>query len=95
MLNFTIFSIIIFVLILVLLIFTIKVYFDTKKDKERGLEKYDEIRFRLKSEIIKNKQISQSLNLAEDMQNTLFNRFFKITEDLLSVQKLIFDGHLN
>lgn len=95
MLNFTIFSIVIFVLILVLLIFTIKIYFETKEVKEKGVEKYNEISDIIKSEIFKNKQISQNLILAEDLQTSLFNCFFKITEDLLFVQKLIFDDHLN
>lgn len=94
MLSLTIFSIIIFTLVLVLLIFTIKVYTKTKKNIEEGLKKCNEINGLLKSEIFKNKQISQKIDLADGLQTTLFKRFFKITEDLLLVQKLIFDNYL-
>lgn len=95
MLNLTIFSVIIFILILVLLFFVIKVFTEIKKDKKKGLVTYNKINGLLKSEAFKNKQISQHMVLANNLQATLFKRLFKITKDLLLVQKLMFDNYSN
>ncbi len=93
--NLTIFSDLIFILVLVVLIFIIKAYTQTIKVKKKSVEKCNEIINLLKKESFKYKQISQRLVLSDNLQTTLFKRFFKITEDLLWVQKMIFDNHLN
>ena len=37
---------------------------------------------------------NEKIQILEDLQTTLFNRFFKITREIILMQKLIFEIHI-
>lgn len=85
------FNITVIILIIVLLVFIIKVYLNTQKDIFIANKQFENITDLIKAETLKNKLTSQKIILINDLHNSLFKRFFKITKEILLLQKLIFE----
>lgn len=78
-------------LVIFLLAFSGKVYMDTKKDASIATKRIKNLNNFLKIERLKDKQVSQQIVLTNRLHDALFKRLFKITKELLLLQKLIFD----
>lgn len=86
------FNIIIFILIFVVIVFIIKVYYESEKNKELSKKHYQKLNIVLKNETSKSYVISEKIALLESLHESLFKRLFKITQEVLLFQKLIFDS---
>lgn len=81
----------IFSSILILIFFVAKVMLEMLSSKRIAFKTYSALHEYYLSEnalFLKNKK---KLQLIDDFHKTLFNRLFKITSDLLLMQKLIFE----
>lgn len=72
-----------------MVIFVIKIYVETGRLHTRGKETYAVLKANLKKEKIKGNIIDGHMLLANNLEQTLLNRFFEITKKLIRLQKLI------
>jgi hypothetical protein len=91
MIVFDAFSISIFFLSVVIIGFIVRVFFVSQFIKEQGNKNYSFIENQLKLEIVKKKGINEKIILANRFNNSIMLKLFKITNELLLIQKLIFD----
>ena len=91
MIVFDAFSISIFFLSVVIIGFIVRVFFVSQFIKEQGNKNFSFIENQLKLEIVKNKGINEKIILANRFNNSIMLKLFKITNELLLIQKLIFD----
>ncbi|GAA4893003.1 hypothetical protein GCM10023311_16820 [Flaviramulus aquimarinus] len=89
--NFDFFSILIYLLLAVLLAFIVKAYWDTQAIKENAFRNHLLLEEQLVLENNKSKMNIEKLYLSDNLQKSVFKRLFKITKDILLLQKLIFD----
>jgi cytochrome c biogenesis protein ResB len=88
------FTIVIYLLLIVLVYCLIKTVFHLITEKKMDSETY----FQLQENIIKAQHTLQDnkekIKILEELHTTLFNRCFKITRDIILMQKLIFEIHI-
>ena len=89
--SFDFFGILIYFLLVVLLAFVVKAYLDTQLIKENKNRNYLVLQEQLLIEKEKCNVNTEKLRLADNLQNSLFTRLFKITKEIILLQKLIFD----
>ncbi len=83
----------IYLLALALFILVIALLFNINFIKQKSTEAHIALEQNLALEIGKMNINKEKLSLAEDLNKTLINRFFKITRDIVLLQKLIFDTY--
>lgn len=84
----------IFLSVLVIICYGVKVIFEIFRSKKIAFKTYSALCDYYSTEnliFLKNKE---KLQLIDDFHKILFNRLFKITSDLLLVQKLIFETRI-
>lgn len=86
-----VFSVGIYLLILVLLICIIKVILDMQRLHIKGKNSYSGLQKALQISKEKNKIINSKILLVEGLCNTLFNRLIKINTELILIHKLFFN----
>lgn len=86
------FSLTVYSIVFLLLALICKVYIDVKKSSIISNERFNDLNKLIKAEDEKNQQIYQKLVLVNNLHESLFNRLFKITNDILLFQNLIFDN---
>jgi len=84
---------VIYALVFVLVLFVIKTIFQNKYLKKAAIKSELILQENLFQESNKLEKAKQKLLLVEDLHHTLFKRFFKITEDILLMQKFMFEIH--
>jgi hypothetical protein len=89
---FDIVSVFIFFLSTVVVCCIIRVMFITHFFKQQGLQNYLILENRLKMEIDKEQKNKENIILANRFYDSIMLRLFKITNDLLLIQKFIFDN---
>lgn len=88
---FNCFSIFIYLLTITLIGFIIKVYKNTHIIKEKGSQKHMLLEKQYVLEKSKSGMNTEQLKLVDNLHQSLFNRLFIITKEILLLQKLIFD----
>lgn len=83
----------IIVLIGVLGFFNIKTYIDTIWSTKKSKQTYSKLVSDFVNEEKRHEVNSQNLILLDELHNDLFNRLFKITRDILLMQKTIWNNH--
>ncbi|WP_250434649.1 hypothetical protein [Hanstruepera flava] len=83
-----IFSICIFILVLVVSVYAFKTFVSTIAENSKGQEICLVLQSSLQDEIQKQKSIKQKLKLVEDLNCMLKRNIFKIIKDILEIQKL-------
>ena len=83
----------IIVLIGVLGFFNIKTYIDTIRSTKKSKQTYSKLVSDFVNEEKKHEINSQNLILLDELHNDLFNRLFKITRDILLMQKMIWNNY--
>jgi hypothetical protein len=83
------FNCFIIILIGVLIFFNIKTYIDTIQSTKKSKQSYSKLVSDFMSEEKKHEINSRSLILLDELHNNLFERLFKITRDILLMQKII------
>ena len=91
----SLFTIVIFLLVSILVFFSIKVYIDTLVVEKKGNFEYLKLKDAFTIETKRNQINQQKISLVDELNESLFSRLFKIAKDLLSLQKLIFDKPAN
>lgn len=84
----------IYTLVLILILFVIKTVVHGISLKKTWDENCIVLQKNLVTEQIKLDNNKEKLQLVEDLHKTLFNRLFKITRDIIIMQKLIFETHI-
>ena len=84
----------IYLVVLVLIFFIVKTVFVTISLKKMAYKTYGVLQENISQEHFKFQNNSEKMLLAEDLYKTLFYRFFKITRDIISMQKLIFETYI-
>jgi len=85
------FNIVLILLISVLLLFIIKSFIKTNVINKRGKNNLVVLDNKYRLELEKCKLNNQNILLLDDLYVSLFSRVFKITQDLILIQKIIFD----
>lgn len=81
----------IFVTVAVLIVFIIKTLFQTSFIKQSCSVSLHKLEENIVLEQVKLQHNQEKVALVEEAHKTLFNRFFKITTDIILLQKLIFE----
>tara|TARA_R110002049_G_scaffold134016_3_gene293420 strand:- start:3243 stop:3518 length:276 start_codon:yes stop_codon:yes gene_type:complete len=84
------FSISIYIVLCILVGFSIKVYINTIILNKNFKKQYLKLKEAFKIENDKNDVIKQQLLLVDNLYESLFNRLFRITKELLLIQKEYF-----
>tara|TARA_R110002050_G_scaffold273113_1_gene417042 strand:- start:32873 stop:33148 length:276 start_codon:yes stop_codon:yes gene_type:complete len=84
------FSISIYIVLCILVGFSIKVYINTIILNKNFKKQYLKLKEVFKIENDKNDVIKQQLLLVDNLYESLFNRLFRITKELLLIQKEYF-----
>lgn len=87
------FTFAIYLLVLISVSVIIKIIFQTITENKIENNKYVLWEERIASEQLKLKQINYKIELLNQLQESLLNRFFKITRDIILMQKLIFENY--
>lgn len=85
----------IYLVSIMLVIFCVKVLFKSIALKRLAKEKDKLLQETLISENLKFKRNNENILMIDNLNNILFNRIFKITQDVLLVQKFIFENDMN
>lgn len=91
MIVFDAFSISIFFLSVVIIGFIVRAFFVSQFIKGQGNKNYSFIENQLKLEIDKKKGINEKIILTNRFNDSIIMKLIKITNELLLIQKLIFD----
>lgn len=83
----------ILVLIGVFGVFNIKTYTETRRINKIGKQKYSRLESDFAYEEKKHEINSQNLILLDELHKDLFKKLFKITREILIVQKIILNNH--
>lgn len=83
----------IYALVFVLTLFVIKAVFQTTHLKKTANKNYLILEENLLQENSKLEGAKQKVLLIEELHKTLFNRLFKITTDVILMQKFIFETY--
>lgn len=84
---------VIYLLVFILMLFIIKTIFKTLHLKYVATKNYLVLEENFQLEYKKLEYNNHKVQLLEDLHQTLFNRLFKITRDIILMQKLIFEMH--
>ncbi len=84
-----------FALIVVLILISVKMVVNNLNLNKLADIYYENLSKKLKAERKLFEKNSQKIILIDDLNEALFKRLFKITKELLFVQKLIFNNYLN
>lgn len=85
------FNAILLVLIITLIVIVIKQLFNLQALDKVGKQQYAILKIQLEKEKLKYVANSKKLSVVDELNKMLINNLFKITKDLLFMQKLIFD----
>lgn len=85
---------VIFIPVLVLMIYVVKTIYDTSHLKKTINNNFIVLQKKILHENAKLEKNREKLLLVEDLHQTLFNRLFKITRDIILLQKLIFETRI-
>ncbi|XCF07307.1 hypothetical protein ABI125_05480 [Tamlana crocina] len=85
-------SMAILILLLSLAIYTLKVYFNTKRIKGEWLKSQSDLQKQIVVENQKNKWNTEKLTLVDNLHESLFKNLFYITRQILLMQKMIVDS---
>jgi hypothetical protein len=88
---FDVFSILIFFLLIVIVSCIVRVVFRIQFVKQQGFKNYLILENQLKMEIDKEQKNKENIILANRFYDSIMLKLFKITNELLLIQKLIFD----
>jgi|SRR5690606_21406288 hypothetical protein len=83
------FNIIIYSTILLVSIWTIRVYVHTIKSRLKAANKYKAVETNIKEVKNKGQIVEQHISLANNFEKILFYRFFEINKQLIEIQKLL------
>lgn len=86
------FSITILILLLSLAVYTLIVYFNTKRIKSEWLKSQSDLQNQMALENQKNKLNTEKLTMADNLHESLFKNLFFITRQILLIQKMIIDS---
>ncbi|MEN3325091.1 hypothetical protein VP395_15240 [Mariniflexile soesokkakense] len=86
---------VLYILVLVLILLVAKAAFQTMHLKKSGSINYLILQENLLEETAKLERTKEKTLLVEGLQKILFKRYFKIIEDILLMQKFIFDNYVN
>lgn len=89
--EFDFFSIIIYLLFIVLLAFIVKAFVDIQIIKKDGCRSYLLLQKQLEIAKNKSKVNIEKLDLIDNLNDSYFKRLFEIIKEILLLQKLIFD----
>ncbi|WP_223033675.1 hypothetical protein [Hanstruepera marina] len=84
-----IFSVFIFILVLVVSVYAIKTYISIITESNRGYEICLGLQSTLQNEIQKQKSIKQKLKLLDGLNHILKRNIFKIVKDVFEMQKQV------
>lgn len=84
------FSIIIYLILFTAITGVVKVLLDTLAVKKMGQINMMQLQNHFELEKNKSKVISGKIHLVDELHGSIINKLFKITKDILLVQKLIF-----
>lgn len=87
------FNLLILVLIGFFLFLNIKTYNQTLRISEISKQKYLDLKCDFVYEEKMSKINTQNIVLLDELDKSLFERLFKITQDILLIQKIILDNH--
>jgi hypothetical protein len=87
------FNTVIYLIIVFLIIFIIKVNTNTISLNKRSKEKHKVLEESVNKEKIKGQIINQHMSLANNLEQTLFYRFFEISKELIALQKLLLNSN--
>ena len=79
--------------ILILVAITIKTILETRDLKSMAKQQCTVLEMRLEIETQKRNKNNENIILINDLHQTLLSRFFKITQEILLMQKLIFETY--
>lgn len=74
--------------------FNIKTYTEIRRINKIAKQKYSRLESDFAYEEKKHEINSQKIILLDELSKNLFNRLFKITRDILLMQKIIINNHL-
>ena len=80
--------------ILILVAITIKTILQTRILKSMAKQQCTVLEMRLEIETQKRNKNNQNIILINDLHQALLSRFFKITQEILLMQKLIFETYI-
>lgn len=83
----------IYIIIIFFVIFVIKVYMHTIRLNIIGKEKQAKLEASFNKEKIKGQIINEHVTLANNLEQTLFYRFFEISKELIGLQKLLLNSN--
>lgn len=87
--GFDFFSILIYLLLVVLIYFSLKVFLDTRVMKQNAIKKYLLIEDQLKFEKENTKINIEKIQLSDSLSDSVIKRLFIITREILLLQKMI------
>lgn len=76
-----------------MVVYTLKVYFNTIRIKSEGLKKRLDLQKQVAIENQKSMLNMEKLTLADNLHESLFKNLFYITRQILLLQKLIMDSN--
>ncbi len=83
----------IYIIIIFLVIFIIKVYMHTIRLNLIGKEKQVVLEASFNKEKIKSQIINEHVLLANNLEQSIFNRLFEISKELIGLQKLLLNSN--
>jgi hypothetical protein len=83
------FAVLIYLLVFLLIIVSVKVFYFTITDGKIMLENNAVLQKQLHSELLKQENINQKLKLVVDLNQTLKHNIFKLFKDMMAFNKLV------